>query len=608
MPQGKTYSKTLKKWIDVETEQKIDYTSIDAEAWGFLLSYWRAFPDEFLDVLESENALYNLELIQRVIIRTFFDYKEVFITGCRGTTKTYCIMLARLLKGVLYPGTIMQYFAPALKQAASIISPVYNEIQSQYPALCEYWNTVSDAKDNFRLETKFGSVFSITSVRGGTYNDIIAEEVAQEESGKEFDFEQFDAVLPAIRKQRMVNQKPDPNFINFQHHYITSAGRQQHQSYDIRNTIVQQTKNGENAMYMDIPVSVVLLSGIRHVEWYRDLQKKLTPEKRLRELESFWTGTCENPVIRDSVLTESKTLSVMEDRHCGDPNVFYIIGYDSSHENGLQNAKCASVVIKCEKQTNTRKSDKYLKSVVYIEENPPPRDGILQARQLKKLWHRFCLENGGTTYIAVDARQYGFRVVEDLHKELNDGLPPLCCMNHEYPELEMQGCLPVIYPVMATGGIKGIHDPESVMLPYAELEFENRNVRLLVSNINEGVEAYKQAHKLKDDEADATIARPYLRTRELCGQIANLRKKVSGASLKEERITKNIQRDLWSATKYGLRLAQIIEAKELANSNKKKSAWNELALKNSKQPVVSTMNANRPINRGITRQGGNRLR
>jgi len=109
----------------------------------------------------------------------------------------------------------------------------------------------------------------------------------------------------------------------------------------------------------------------------------------------------------------------------------------------------------------------------------------------------------------------------------------------------------------------------------AELQFEHSNVQLLTGNMNEGVEAYKQYHRIKDDSINYKIALPYKKTNELCWQIQNLREEPSGAGIKERRISNKIQRDSWSALKYGLRFAEILERVNLA-PKRNKSDWEKI--------------------------------
>lgn len=612
------YSKLHSTFVKAEVERKIDYDEMelfDDESWGLLVSYWRAFPDKLLDLLEAETPMYTLEIMQRVLIRVYFSYQHSFITASRGFTKSFCLLTAKMLQGILFPGTTFRYAAPTKEQMAEIATEKWKAIKDQYPGLASYWEVISNAKDSFEIRTKHGSTITISAERGSDCNGICAEEVSQEESGKAFDFEKFaNAVLPTARVARKVDRENDPYFPQFQKQYITSAGTQQNASYEYRNTTFREMIDGKSSICFDIPWVVAVLSGIRDVEYYDDLRGKQTPEAQLREIESIWTGTSSNPVVRDSTLTESKILSVMEARHCGDRNVRYVIGYDVSYAEGANNAKCATAVLKLIEQKDEYKKDRFLKQLVYVLDSPPPREQMLQARQLKDRWYRYTLEGGKGTYIAIDAWQYGKGVVECLHKDLGDGLPPLCCVNHEFPELEQPGALPVIYAIKATGGYgNGIHDNDGEMIRYAELEFEHRNVQLLVANLYDGIRAYKLLHHIKDDSLDTTIAIPYIKTRELCGQIANLIKKVSGSGLSEKRISNSIQRDMWSALKYALRYAQILELE--LNGGNKESEWQKFFASPESRRQSTTNKANIPqLPYGLKpriqsgwRTGGNKL-
>lgn len=463
MPVGYKYEKNLGSFVKEEETSAIDYEGIDlyntpesCESWSFLISYWRQYPDKLLDILESENPLFYLEPVQRMNIRAFFRYQHAFITGSRGLTKSTTAFPAKLLLGILYPGITMRYAAPTKEQMASIAGEKWEVVKKQWSGLASHWEQRSAAKDTFELRTKFGSVITISVERGNDCNSISAEEIAQEESGKAFDFERFaNAVLPTARVPRMVNRERDPFFPHFQKNYITSAGSQQNAAFEYRRDTFNEMVDGKNSICIDYPWTVAVLSGIREIEYYEDLRKKQTPEAQLREIDSIWTGSSDNPIIRDSVLTESKTLMVMENRHCGNPNVQYVLGYDVSYAEGANNAKCATAVFKCERVAG---KDRYSKSLVYVCDNPPPRESMMQARQLKDRWYRFCLETGKPTLIAIDSASYGMAVLEDLHKDLGDGLPPLCCINHEHREIELSGALPVIYPIRAVSGVGGTHD------------------------------------------------------------------------------------------------------------------------------------------------------
>lgn len=580
MPIGLKWSKENRRWVKDTRSRELYYDGFDPKSWGLLVSYFRYYPDRFLDMLESDNPKYNLELIQRVFIRAFMRYPEVFITASRGTTKSFCADAAEHAKGILYPGITDRYAGPAKEQLAQIMDGVEKELLTQFSYLTDYWHIVSNSKENFEIISNCGSVISIRTNRGDTCNGCIAEEVAQEEKGKAFDHENFRAaVLPSIRGQRMVQRKLDPFFTQFQKAYITSAGKTTNYSYEYRQPVLQGMLNGDPRKFcLDVPSEVAVLSRIRQISWRNDLKSKLTSEEWQREMDSLWIGTSENPLIRDMVLTGSKNMLVMEDRHCGNPDVFYVIGYDVSYADGANNAKCAMAVVKCEKSTDKNKQNRYIKSLVYVTDSPPPPSHTHQARILKRIWNMYSMpESNYPCYIAIDSNQYGRGVTEEIHKDLNDGLPRLCCMNHDIPELEGKDSLPVVYAIHATAGSGGRFDSDSEMIRYAELEFEQGNIRMLTGNVYDGVESYKKAHKIKDDDLDAEIAIPYRKTREMTGQIGNLTKKTSSYGVREERISKSIQRDMWSAFKYALRVASILEYQNLVVHEETSSWENEYA-------------------------------
>nr|DAG00012.1 MAG TPA: large terminase [Siphoviridae sp. ctBeL15] len=520
------------------------------------------------------------------MLRAYARYTDVAITGTRGMTKTYTKMISEMINGVAWTGTQVLYTGPSLKQLASIGGKTFHDIEHDYAALAKHWRVTAESKDDFKIETDYGSAFYIGEKRGDNIHAATAEEFAQEENPP-FDFDEYTTiVLPAVRLRHNVNGSPDPNFVAYKNHSITSAGRKQNHAYQVRCEVMKEMGRGESAFTMDVPWQCVVLQQMRPYSWAQKLRTKLTPEKWMREMESRYTGADSNPIVRDEVLTECRKLMIAENRHCAydvgnklkPEDVIYIVGYDVSYADDKKNAKCACVVLKCTRQTDWLKRDRYLKQVVYVDVWNPPVKSMMQAQRIKDVWSRFCCDGGAATYLAIDAWQYGTSVVENLMMDLGDGLSPLCVRNHaSFTELEQENAVPCLYPIKAGGA--GVTDPDAEMVRYAELQFENRNVELLCSNVNEGVENYKKYHRIKDDSMDAMLADPYIKTRELVGQIQNLKKVASGTTQKEERISKHIQRDIWSALKYALRVAQILEKEELAKAVRHANDWDAVLAK-----------------------------
>ena len=356
------------------------------------------------------------------------------------------------------------------------------------------------------------------------------------------------------------------------------------QQFDGLNTVLpiggvyikarKKMADGESAFACAIPWQVPVLCHVRPFEYYDGLRDTLTKEEFMRECESKCTGSVDNPLLRDQYVQDAKTLTIMEDRHCGDPNVRYYIGYDVSYRQRNGNAMCAEVVLKTYEQ---RRSTSFKKDCVYLTDLPP-LDAERQARRIKNRWAQYRLEGAPEPIIVIDSWQFGEAVVQQLHRDLGDGLPPLCTVNNDdrYLDLVQKNAKPCIYSLYATPGRSGA-DPNIDMLDYLTREFEHGNVGLLITNVHEGTRAYKMAHNIKDDTQDVKIQHPYIKTKELCDQIANLRRKKTGSGWTQEEINKHINKDLWSAMMYAARPIKLDEDAFVASQNRRKSSYQEAA-------------------------------
>ncbi len=572
-------------WVRKAQFADAEYENL-GEGLPYLIALFRFFPDFFLDLFHSEHADYDLSFIQRVFLRINANYQYTDITACRGATKSYCRQAGGYVDGLMWPGETTAVVGPSLKQTAKIASDIHKQVENNYPGLTALWVVESDGADRFVVSTKYGSKISIDNKRGVTVHRATAEETAQEEKPP-FDADNYkEVVIPAVRGEYKVNGRRTPAYKYFKQQSITSAGRRQQYAYETRHNHRHMMARGESAYILDVPYDVILLNQMRPVAWAENIKNELTPAQWMREMESIYSGSDKNPIIRDEILSEARSLLLMEEHHCCKDrdnklkaeDVIYIVCYDVSYRDAKGNAKCACGVLKCTKQDDYYHRDKYLKQLVWLEdwtpaETPTP---MAQAQRLRRVWDRFCFD-GSQTYIVLDAWQYGDGVLTSLMDQPVGGGVPLCSYRHTYyTELELTGAIPVIYPIKA-GGV-GTTDPDSDMVLNAELQFEHGNVQLLTGNMNEGVEAYKKYHRIKDDSMNYKIAAPYKKTNDLIVQIQNLREEPSGQGIREKRISQHIQRDSWSALKYGLRFAQILERVNLQKKSVK-SDWADLIAK-----------------------------
>lgn len=560
--------------------QGVNYDEYATPQWALLISFFRWYPDILEDIVEADTREYSNSLINRVMKRAMARYQEVFFTGARGLGKTTTVVSDKCNKGILWPGEVTGYYAPVEKQAAPLASKAFATYARNTPILANHWTKNNDAMTSFKLTTPNGSKFIMSIDRGIDTSGVIAEECAQEDKNP-FNWSDFNQiVLGTNRLTYKVNGRDDSRHIDSQIHYITSATRKENEAYSVYTSMRKAMANGESAFAISIPWQVSVLSRMKSYNYYAMLRKKLTSEQFMRECESKWTGSIENPIIRDDVLVASRKLKVMEEKHCGDPDCFYIIGYDVSSRDVAGNAMIGMAVLKCERQHASATMDAYKKSLVYVEERRPPKGGHMeQAAIIKRRWKDYCIPDGRPAYIVLDARSFGWSVFEDLHQDLGDGLPPMCATDPKMgiPELTKDNAIPCIYPLQASG-TSGT-DPNTVMLDYIEREFENGNILLLTPNLYDGLQAYKLKHDIKNDLIDAEIQMPYSATNRLVRQIGNLQKRYTAVGWTEVQLNKYIQKDMWSATLYAARFAQRLEKSELYAMNRRKNEWDEYAKK-----------------------------
>jgi hypothetical protein len=557
----------------------INYDTFATETWALLISFFRFYPDIMEDICKGDNAEFSNSIINRVMKRYMARYQETFTTGSRGIGKTTTVVADKCDKGILWPGEITGYYAPVENQAAPLASKAFATYQRNVPILAGHWIKNNDGRDRFRTTTPLGSQFIMNIDRGIDTSGVVAEECAQEDKNP-FNWADFNQiVLGTNRLTYKVNGHDDPAHVDSQIHYITSATRRENEAYSVYINLRKAMVAGENAYAISLPWQVPVLARMKSFSYYQMLRKKLTSEQFMRECESKWTGSIENPIIRDDVLAASRKLKVMEDRHCGDPECFYIIGYDVSSRDVSGNALTAMAVVKCERQHHTEVMDEYKKSLVYVEDRRPPKNAREHAAIIKRRWRDYCIDEGRPAFVVVDARSYGLSVIEHLHEDLGDGLPPFRTMNNDpsFAELVQPNAIPCLYALQASSTSGA--DPNAVMLDYIEREFERGNLFLLTPNLYDGLQAYKLKHDIKDDLRDPQIQLPYSATNRLTQQIANLQKKYGTVGWTEQQINKYIQKDMWSALLYACRIAQRLEKSELYAQNRRKSEWEELAKK-----------------------------
>lgn len=78
-------------------------------AYQRIISYWRRYPDKFIDFLCSlnPNNKFKFYLVQRIYLRIACRYRNMYAVFSRGFSKSFLAVLSLMIKAVLYPGATL---------------------------------------------------------------------------------------------------------------------------------------------------------------------------------------------------------------------------------------------------------------------------------------------------------------------------------------------------------------------------------------------------------------------------------------------------------------------------------------------------------------------
>lgn len=217
-----------------------------------MISFFRQYPDYFLDYIRAENALFELTPFQRVYLRAFFRYKKVGIIASRGVSKTYVNILAHYIKCVLYPNLHIGVIMPTKIQSAKISEEKIKEIWRDYPLLKNEIKKYKVTRDYVQFEFKGGStldtVASGESSRGLRAQGLSFEEIVDERMDRTTINE---VLLPLLAQGRRTPHGVDTkNEQQKTQAWVTTAGAKQSFSYEKFQGLYDEMIDGKSTIVL----------------------------------------------------------------------------------------------------------------------------------------------------------------------------------------------------------------------------------------------------------------------------------------------------------------------------------------------------------------------
>lgn len=547
-------------------EQSIDNVKNYKERWKSLISYFRSYPDMFLEFISDGESKINLYFFQRVYLRILCRHKNVFITATRGTSKSYLQNLAMIIVCILYPNTRRSVVAPTKSQASNITQEKLRDIFEHFPELKKEVKHYRKEKDFTELEFYNGSIFNVvtmsSSSRGGRRHGMIVEEICDDK----FDEGILNSVvIPMMSNNRMAvcKQVDKSEVLHKSQWYVTTASPKQNFANAKASEVLEQMENGESAFFIGNSYELPCMHDLLEYEFVESMRNSPTVSQLdfLREYCSVYTGSSTDALVQIDVLKKCRNLKVAEWEAVDDPKVMYALAYDVARNEGDANALSALIVIKC----TPRNDGTYLKEIVNVFSMEGMHD-TYQARFLKQKVEEF-----RASILVIDANGLGSGVVDQCVLDLGDGYPPYKVVNDEdrsYDRYYTEESIPMVFALKA----QSKETKNSDMINHIYKVFNKKDVSLLI-NPQDGAKEYTKFNKIKytalDSEERMKYEMPYIYTDLLIDELLNLRYKQTGNGQAQiERVSRSICKDKYSALLYGLFWVYLQERKNLERKRK----------------------------------------
>lgn len=517
------------------------------------ISFYRAYPDKLVDMYiqaMGDDCTFKLFAYQRVILRAFARYQEVFCTFSRGTSKSFLDDLWNFLECILYPNTKLAIAATTKGQSAAILESKLSEILGLLPILRFEIRKIEKVKDQLTVYFKNGSQMSNLaakqSSRGLRFTGLTLEEIIEGDP----DIIQ-EVILPTLAiSRRAANGEYNKNeTIMQQRIYVTTAGYKDTYAYNtLIRTLLRQLTENRKAIVLGGTYKIPIIAGLQNLDFIRQqkLNGTFNPTSFGREYLSQWSVGSENAYFPAEIFDRYRSLQ--EPVFNREENLGKGVNYVMAIDVGRFKDQSEVVIWKYIPQMGTT-STKHLVNIVSFA-------GMHfgeQAIEIKLLYNKYKPER-----VIIDGAGLGAGLVDELIKpqvdvRTNQYLNPWGVFNDEKGYYRQYQTADTIRDLLYI--IKANAPFNTEMYANLQTQLTTGKLRFLIDERQAKLKMdASRAKKFKDmteDDKTSWIV-PFTQTSLLKDQLVNLEQKNDGVNIILARTNANIRKDKVSAMGYGL--------------------------------------------------------
>lgn len=548
-----------KNWSELENVKGTNQKNVSEmfPDWADALAYFQVYPDKFIDYILDEDSTFSLYPFQRVFLRVMARYKKVYITATRGTSKSFLNILSMYLKCIFFPNIKLSLVAPQKDQASQIAQQNIEAIWNFMPILQKEVKKHQFAKDFTRLTFYNNSVLDIVVAsqgsRGLRRHGLSFEEICQMEKHREIIGE---VLLPLLANNRKgADGKVSKTEIHKQLMYVTTASSRQSYAWEQLHSVMLDMARGKSAFIIGndwtLPVMFEQLDP-DYIEEVRN-DPSVSPLSFAREYMSVWTGSSENSLVQLKDLEKCRVLTDAEFTFTkSKQESLYMISVDvarSERKNGV--ATTAIAIFKMIPRGNGT----YIKHLVNLHTYKGNMHFEDQSIYIKELVEKF-----NASMVCVDGNGLGRGLIDYLVKE--DKYRSYSVVNDDsYDKYKLPNSLPLIFNVMSNTKQTNASDMHNNFMAV----ISNHDLKLLVSE-----QILKEKARNKDQEMLSEKLAPHIETSNFVDEVMNLIYVAEGNKTKVKQVSRQMDKDRYSAVSYGL---WYIYLKEQENQERKRETF-----------------------------------
>lgn len=522
-----------------------------------MISFFREYPDYFVDFIKGPNSNFKFYFYQRIFIRVVMRHRYVYATFPRAYSKSFLSMMVLMLRCIFYPGAELFVTTGGKEQAASITIAKIEEICRLIPAFENEidWGRgkTKKTKDNVEYVFKNGSKINILTARqssrgqrrtGGLMEEcvLIDGDILNE------------VIIPTTNVDRRLpdGSRHKEENVNKSQIYITTAGWKNSFAYaKLIELLVQSIIEPDQVMIMGGTYETPVCEGLLNEDFVDQLRMQGTfnDESFDREYRSIWSGDAENAFYSAEKFDKYRVLNQPEDEYSNrsSKTAFYVIGVDVGRIGCTTEA--------CVFKVTPQPKGSAIKSLVNMF-SYEAEDFEKQAINLKKLYYRYKVRT-----MAIDANGLGVGLIDFMTKaqvdpDNGDILPPFGVeggtsediMNqykdvNKAPDVEKDA----MYLIKANAPIN------TEAYSYTQTQMSSGRVQFLIDEATAKTKlmSTKLGQNMTSEQRNERLM-PFVLTTALKAQMLNLVEENQGVNIILKQSSRSIKKDRFSAFVYGM--------------------------------------------------------